>query len=152
MAYGRIVVGIDGSPLSREALRWAAEEAELRDCVLEAVYGWQVATEPRPAGDFGAVPPREAYQAAAERRLRAVVEETLPPQRRGRVTVRAVHRPPAKALLECCPGADLVVVGSKGHGVVVTALLGGVATELLRRSPAPVVVIREVLGATADRT
>ena len=68
-AYGHIVVGVDGSPTSRAALRWAAREAELRRCALDAVYGWQVKGEPRPPGEWGGVaPPIEAYQQQARAR------------------------------------------------------------------------------------
>ncbi len=71
-AYGHIVVGVDGSPTSRAALRWAAREAELRHCTLEVVYGWQVKGEPRPPGDWGGVaPPMEAYQEQAQARIQA---------------------------------------------------------------------------------
>ena len=53
--YGHIVVGVDGSPLSRQALLWAAREAELRNCPLDVVYGFQVKDEPRPPGEWGGV-------------------------------------------------------------------------------------------------
>src|SRR6185295_4045872 len=78
-AYGHIVVGVDGSPTSRAALRWAAREAELRRCALDVVYGWQVKGEPRPPGEWGGVaPPIEAYQQQARARTQGVVDEVLP--------------------------------------------------------------------------
>ena len=78
-AYGHIVVGVDGSPTSRAALRWAAREAEMRNCPLDVVYGWQVKGEPRPPGEWGGVaPPIEAYQQQAQARIQAVVDEVLP--------------------------------------------------------------------------
>ena len=142
-AYRRIVVGVDGSPVSRDALRWAAREAELRDCPLEVVYGWQVSTEPRPPGvDLGVAPPLEAYQRQAEARIVKVVTETLGPGRVGRVSVQAVHRTPGRALIERSQDADLLVLGSKGRGRLAAWLLGSVSDEAVQRAPCSVVIVR----------
>src|SRR5215475_2241763 len=141
--YRRIVVGVDGSPVAREALRWAAEEAELRDCAVEAVYGWQVSTEPRPQGvEPGVAPPLDAYQRQAEQRIAAVVAETLAPELAKRVTVRAVHRTPGRALIEEAEDADLLVLGSKGHGRLAAWLLGSIRDEAVQRAPCSVVIVR----------
>jgi nucleotide-binding universal stress UspA family protein len=142
-AFRRIVVGVDGSPVSRVALRWAAQEAKLRDCELEVVYGWQVSTEPRPPGvDLGVAPPLEAYQRQAEERLAGIVAETLGPSRTNRVTVRAVHRTPGRALIEQSRDADLLVLGSKGHGRLAAWLLGSISDEAVQRAPCSVVIVR----------
>ena len=142
-AYGHIVVGVDGSPLSREALRWAAREAELRDCPLDVVYGWQVSTEPRPPG---------AYQQQAERKVRDIIAEVLPGGPSGEVTVHAPHRPAGRALLSFCDGADLIVIGSKPHGRLASWLVGSVSDDALRNASCTVVVVRPpVEGAPADR-
>ena len=101
-AYGHIVVGVDGSPLSREALRWAAREAELHGCPLDVVYGWQVSTEPRPPGTWGGVaPPLAAFQEQAERKVRDIIAEELPDGLSCEVTVHALHKPrrPGAAVL-----------------------------------------------------
>jgi nucleotide-binding universal stress UspA family protein len=141
--HRRIVVGVDGSPMSRAALRWAAEEATLRDCALEAVYGWQVSTEPRPQGiDPGVAPPLEAYQRQAEQRIAAVVADTLGPEQAQRVTVLAVHRTPGRALIEGSQNADLLVLGSKGRGRLAAWLLGSVSGEAVQRAPCTVVIVR----------
>jgi nucleotide-binding universal stress UspA family protein len=142
-AYRRIVVGVDGSPVSRDALRWAAAEAELRDCRLEVVYGWQVSTEPRPPDvELGVAPPLEAYQQQAEERIGGVVAETLGPDGSGRITVRAVHRTPGRALIQQSEDADLLVLGSKGHGRLATWLLGSISDEAVQRAPCSVVIVR----------
>jgi nucleotide-binding universal stress UspA family protein len=141
--YRRIVVGVDGSPVSRDALRWAAEEAELRDCVVEVVYGWQVSTEPRPVGaDLGVAPPLEAYERQAKERIAGIVAETLGPDRHGRVTVHAVHRTPGRALVEQARDADLLVLGSKGRGRLAAWLLGSISEEAVQRAPCSVVIVR----------
>jgi nucleotide-binding universal stress UspA family protein len=142
-ARRRIVVGVDGSPVSRAALRWAAEEAGLRDCDLEVVYGWQVSTEPRPPDvDLGVTPPLEAYQQQAEQRIAQVVEETLGPRRDDRLTVHAVHRTPGRALIEQARDASLLVLGSKGRGRLAAWLLGSISDEAVQRAPCSVVIVR----------
>jgi nucleotide-binding universal stress UspA family protein len=149
--YRRIVVGVDGSSVSRDALRWAAEEAELRDCTLDVVYGWQVSTEPRPPGvDLGVAPPLEAYQRQAEKRVAKIVAETLGPDRNGRVTVHAVHRTPGRALIEHSREADLLVLGSKGRGRLAAWLLGSISEEAVQRSPCSVVIVRPRPGTPSS--
>jgi nucleotide-binding universal stress UspA family protein len=142
-AFRPIVVGVDGSPLSRDALRWAAVEAELRDCPLDVVYGWQVSTQPRPPGvDLGVAPPLEAYQEAATRRIEQVVAKTLPERLRARVRVHAVHKPPGKALIWFAQDADLLVVGSRTHGRLAGWLLGSVSDEAIENAPCAAVIVR----------
>jgi nucleotide-binding universal stress UspA family protein len=141
--YRRIVVGVDGSAVSRDALRWAAAEAELRDCPVEVVYGWQVSTEPRPPDvDLGVAPPLEAYQRQAEQRIRGIVAETLGPGPAGRVSVQAVHHTPGKALIERARDADLLVLGSRGRGRLAAWLLGSISDAAVQRAPCSVVIVR----------
>lgn len=141
--YRRIVVGVDGSPVSRHALAWAAREAQLRGCQLDVVYGWQVSTEPRPPGvGLGVAPPLEAYQRQAAEKLERIVRETLGPQPRLRYAVHAVHRAPGRALVEESEDADLLVLGTKGHGRLAAWLLGSIADEAVNRAPCSVVIVR----------
>ena len=151
-AYGHIVVGVDGSPLSRLALTWAAREAELRNCPLDVVYGFQVKDEPRPPGEWGAfAPPVEAYQEQAERRVRQIVDEVLPGGVRCELTVHAMHKTAGRALLSFCGTADLLVVGSAPHGRLASWLVGSVSDEALRSASCTVVVVRPpVEGTPAD--
>jgi nucleotide-binding universal stress UspA family protein len=142
-AYGHIVVGVDGSPLSRAALLWAAREAELRRCPLDVVYGWQVKNEPRPPGDWGAVaPPVEAYQEQAQARIQAIVDEVLPGGVQCELRVHALHKPAGRALLTFCGTADLLVVGSKEHGRLAGWLVGSTSDDALKNATCTVVVVR----------
>lgn len=142
-AYGHIVVGVDGSPLSREALRWAAREAELRTCPLDVVYGWQVASEPRPPGEWGGVaPPLSAFQEQAESRVRDIIAEELPDGLTCDVTVHALHKPPGRALLTFCGDADMIVIGSRPHGRLAAWLVGSVSDNTLKNASCTVVVVK----------
>jgi nucleotide-binding universal stress UspA family protein len=142
-AYGHIVVGVDGSPTSRVALRWAAREAVLRHCALDVVYGWQVKGEPRPPGEWGGVaPPIEAYQEQAQARIQGVVDEVLPSGTNCEINVHAVHKPAGRALLTFCAAADLLVIGSKEHGRLASWLVGSSFDEALKNAACTVVVVR----------
>ena len=142
-AYGHIVVGVDGSPTSRAALRWAAREAELRRCALDVVYGWQVKGEPRPPGEWGGVaPPIEAYQQQARARTQGVVDEVLPNGARCELHVHAIHKPPGRALLSFCGTADLLVVGAKERGRLAGWLVGSTFDAALKNATCTVVVVR----------
>jgi len=150
-AYGHIVVGVDGSPTSRAALRWAAREAQLRRCPLDVVYGWQVKGEPRPPGDWGGVaPPVEAYQQQAQERLQAIVDEVLPDGLTCDLAVHAVHKPAGRALLTFCDRADLLVVGAKEHGRLAGWLVGSTSDDALKNATCTVVVVRPPAAERAE--
>ena len=141
--YGHIVVGVDGSPTSRAALRWAAQEAELRHCALDVVYGWQVKGEPRPPGEWGGVaPPIEAYQQQAQARIQGIVDEVLPNGANCQLNVQAIHKPAGRALLTFCATADLLVVGAKEHGRLAGWLVGSTSDDALKNATCTVVVVR----------
>jgi nucleotide-binding universal stress UspA family protein len=153
-AYGHIVVGVDGSPTSRTALRWAAREAELRRCALDVVYGWQVKGEPRPPGDWGGVaPPIEAYQQQAQARIQLIVDEVLPDGAECDLRVHAMHKPAGRAMLSFCGTADLLVVGAKERGRLAGWLVGSTSDEALKNATCTVVVVRPAAAdrAAADR-
>lgn len=144
----RIVVGVDGSPSSREALRWAVRQAKLTGASVEAITAWQSPTllglgspfsEAEPsAGDDGRI------KTAAENVMRAAVAEAAA-QSAG-VTVKAAvgEGSAAQFLLDAAQGASLVVVGSRGHGGIAGTLLGSVGQTLAQHSPCPVLIIRGV--------
>ncbi len=141
----RIVVGVDGSDSSKAALRWAIRQAKLTGGSVDAVtvwrfpstYGWA----PRPEG----VPDLEG---AAKRTLIAALAEVsgLEPG----VLVRPVvtEGDAAGALLHAARGADLLVVGSRGHGGFASALLGSVSMHCALHAHCPVLVFRDEQEAT----
>ena len=137
----KIVVGVDGSQGSRAALRWAHEEAQLRKCELEIVTVWQFPiTTTLPA--FGAMPTPEDLGGEAERALiAAVAEEGIVSTTDVPVTILVAEGAAAAALLDASNDADLLVVGSRGHGGFAGLLLGSVSQQCVTHAPRPVVVV-----------
>lgn len=141
MAHGRIVVGVDGSQPSLEALRWAARQAALTGANLEAVIAW----EPPSVYGWIALPGRPEdfdFQEPAVRTLEAAVNAALPPEQADGITRTVVTGNPAQAVLDRAEGADLVVVGARGHGTFRATLLGSVSHTVTAHAPCPVVVVR----------
>ena len=143
----RIVVGLDGSEHGAAALRFAAEEAELRDASLVVVHAWTyVPLAPIQSGyDTMEMPPAlvAGDLEREEEDARRLVDEalaTLPTDLP--VEKRIVAGGPAEAILDEAQGATLVVVGSRGHGRLAAALLGSVSSRVIEHAPCPVVVVR----------
>ena len=145
---GRIVVGVDGSPSSREAVRWAAGEAERHDAELEAIYAYvpplPAAVVNAPTNPLIAAPeiPPENLAKQAEQKLEAVLEEVFGERRPARLTSRVVASPPAAALISESLDADQLVVGSRGHGGFRGLLLGSVSEQVVRHARGTVTVVR----------
>jgi len=141
VADERIVAGVDGSEPARTALRWALRQARLTGAVLEAVIAWEY-----PVFSVGQVllPPDDP-ETIAGRTLDEAVRAALGPDPEAEVRQRVLAGHPARLLVEAAEGADLLVVGSRGHGTFAAALLGSVAQHCVQHAPCPVVVVR---GAT----
>ncbi len=136
-----VVVGIDGSPESRDALRWAADEAQARGAPLRVVTCWSF-----PAMPWGPYQPPlsgdEFAQGASNVALdeiRSVLgrepdDETL--------SLDVIEGAPSLRLLEYADRAQLLVVGSRGRGGFAGLLLGSVSQHLAEHADCPVVIIR----------
>jgi nucleotide-binding universal stress UspA family protein len=139
----RIVVGIDGSDSALAALRWSVREAELRDGRVEAVIAWHYpATYWQPAGidvDFEGSA-RQVLSAAL-----ATVDGLAPGV--PLLPVVAEGYPP-DVLLTAAKGADLLVVGSRGHSGFTSALIGSVSLHCVLHAHCPVLVLREERGGS----
>ena len=138
-----IIVGIDGSARSRQALEWAVNEAAVRHAPLtvltvhQAAAGFFASHVTYP-GDQGLT--RQAQELAQKETdlvLDKVDEESRPPS----VTVRAVNGLPAEELIRESADADMIVVGSRGAGGFARLLLGSVSTQVTHHAHCPVVVI-----------
>ena len=140
----RIVVGVDGSHWSDAAAAWAYEEAQLRGATLELVHCWDYPyygtvdligkdDELRSDAETGA---HELLRTAADRVRDAHPGATV------EVVASLARGTGAPALLRAAEGADMLVIGSRGHGTLVGALLGSVSHAVVSNATLPVVVVR----------
>jgi nucleotide-binding universal stress UspA family protein len=140
----RIVVGIDGSDHSKKALRWALDEAQLRGASLEVVFAWML---PVYATGYGFAPgdlidPKILGDGAAEQ-LDQAVTEVAGAMTDLKISRKTVEGMAAQVLVEEAEGADLLVVGSRGHGGFAGLLLGSVSQQCAQHASCPVVIIRD---------
>jgi nucleotide-binding universal stress UspA family protein len=133
-AVSSIVVGFDGSDHAGAALRWALEFAGTTAAVRVVA-----AIEVAPWVDEELSRDRFADQIEGEERRITDALDAVDPD--GRAERSIVLQGPRQALAEAQPGTDLVVVGTRGRGLVAAGLLGSVSTWLLHDSTVPVVVV-----------
>nr|WP_083212255.1 universal stress protein [Mycobacterium malmoense] len=133
-----IAVGIDGSEASKDALRWAANQAQLTSGEVHAVIAWQTPSS------YGYYVDYFDADAAADARktLQEVVSSTLGESPSVPVTSRVVKGQPAEVLIEASRSADLLVVGSRGRGAFTGMLLGSVSQHCVQHAACPVLVVR----------
>ena len=138
-----IVVGVDGSPESKQALRWAIQEAHLRQATVRAINVWTYplifAGEYVPADVIDANVLREAAQEVLDRAVVEAAGETPD------VYIERVvdHGSVAHVLVEAAKEADLLVVGSRGHGGFTGTLLGSVSQQCAQHASCAVVIVRK---------
>ncbi len=159
----RIVVGVDGSPPSRVALRWSVAEARFRGVTLDVVHTWSPDFTPWTssmyAGPAGALwvedvelPPidnvRHGLLATLEKLLadEGLTESGDPP-----TTRRIVEGPSGPSLVEAAHGADLLVVGARGFGEIRGLFVGSVSLYCVAHASVPVVVVRGEASDEHDR-
>jgi len=134
----RVVVGVDGSPPSRNAMRWAGNEAALHGVGLLVVHAWLY---PYLAVDAASAQARDLANIDAacvlERAVESAREEFAIEVEGGLVEAR-----PLTALLETVRDGDLLVVGARGRGGFTANHFGYTVKSVLDRSPVPVVVVR----------
>jgi nucleotide-binding universal stress UspA family protein len=138
---GPVLLGVDGSPANDPAVGFAFEEAALRGVPLLALHGWTgpVSTGP---GDVLPLVYEVAEVEAGEARLLAEAlagwHDKYPD-----VEVRRllVHRHARTALIDAASRAQVVVLGTRGHGGFIGLLLGSVSQAVLHHAASPVVVV-----------
>jgi nucleotide-binding universal stress UspA family protein len=141
-AHGPVVVGVDGSPTSEAALAFAFDEASTRGAVLVAVMTSQDFTVDsaynvsRMAADWAQV--EEDERRLLAQRL-AGWQEKHPDVDVHRVVLRDR---PARALMRYAAQAQLLVVGSHGHGGFTGMLIGSTSQALVHHAPCPLAIVR----------
>jgi nucleotide-binding universal stress UspA family protein len=135
-----IVVGVDGSPPSRQALEWAALEAENRHRDLLVVKNWH---DPMFGGPgFSAMYEADLVRLDAEAELEAIARAAREAHPAVRIESALVDGSPVSSLLMRARDAELLVVGSRGNGGFLKLELGSVSTKAARRSLVPIVIVR----------
>ncbi|MCJ1678492.1 universal stress protein [Streptomyces sp. APSN-46.1] len=142
----RVVVGVDGSPASYEALRWAVRYARSIAATVDAVAAFELPgavgwSAPAVDAEFDETQARLAMNDEIQNVLRQVGEVPL--------EQHLVRGGAADALIAASAGAELLVVGSRGRGGFARLLLGSVSHQCATHASCPVVVVRA--GTTGDK-
>jgi nucleotide-binding universal stress UspA family protein len=133
----RIVVGVDGSEQSKDALRWASRIAAAEGARIDAIAAWNFPT----MIGMDAIPPNYSPETDIEKSLITTVDEVFGANRPTDMRVRALEGPAARVLLDVSKGALMLIVGSRGHGGFVGLLLGSVSARVAEHATCPVLVV-----------
>ncbi len=135
----RIVVGVDGSASSIASLNWAVHQAELTGAQVEALTAWQWPSKyqwSRPPSDYDPA-------GDAQKGIDAIIDELKSAHPSVPIQPKVVEGSPARVLVEESQGAELLVVGSRGHGEFPGMLLGSVSQHCVTSAHCAVVVLRD---------
>lgn len=136
---GRIVVGIDGSPASIQALRWALTFATFTGSATEVIVAWDW---PANLGWTFLFPSDCEPELSTEQVLDNLIGQWRTEFPNQLIEGRVVQGHAAPLLVEASKGADLLVVGCRGHGAFVGMLIGSVSQYCVTNAHCPVLVHR----------
>lgn len=153
---GHIVVGVDGSSGSRSALAFALQDAARRKATVTVVAAFAppdfwVPLHGVPQISLDEI--RDGMQCHVERTVAEVTEKLrgelgqIPP-----VTIRVVAGSAAQVLLETAEQADLLVVGSRGHGGISSVLLGSVSMQCTLHATSPITIVHSAGDMTEEES
>ena len=139
-ARPRIVTGVDGSESSLSALRWAIRQAGLTGAAVDVVIAWHY-PDLAASGGYGmtvaGIEPAYDFREDAEKIVADAISRTLDPASDVPVRACVTEGHAAQVLLDAAAGADALVVGSRGHGGFVEALLGSVSQHCVQHALCP---------------
>ena len=133
----RVVVGVDGSDCSEAAVRWAADYANLLGASLELVIGWHWPTSYGVPVGYDGFDPEEDARKVVEAAAADVV--AVPADRVKTVVGQGAA---GDVLVHASEGAVALVVGTRGHGSLASALVGSTSVHCVHHAQCPVVVVR----------
>lgn len=137
-----VVVGVDGSKLSEQAIDFAFRHADAHGYRLLAVHAWHSPAGTYEGGHGPLMFDRAEIEAAAELLVAKSVAGAMADHPDVEVETRLINGKPARALLSSAESADLVVVGSRGRGGFTGLLLGSVSQGVLHHAHCPVAIVR----------
>jgi nucleotide-binding universal stress UspA family protein len=145
---GVIVVGVDRSASAKAALRFTLDEARLRQARVRVIHAWQFRPPYGRSVGIEGVPlalgaDLDGFQRAAAAELDAIVAEAAPGAGGFGIEKRVEQGDPATVLVDQSRDADLLVVGSRGHGGFASLLLGSVSQACAQHAACPVVIVRD---------
>jgi nucleotide-binding universal stress UspA family protein len=138
-----VVAGVDGSAHSIAALSWASRYAAATGATVRAVLAWHYpATVGGPPVGVAPDPVRQETEEQMRQHLAEAVAKVYPDPSAAAVETRVRYGHPAPVLIEESQDADLLVVGSHGHGAFTGMLVGSVSLHCVNNAACPVVVVR----------
>jgi nucleotide-binding universal stress UspA family protein len=149
----RIVVGVDGSSASENALRWAIDEARYRGAKIDAVHAFSYPAIGGLASAAGAGIDWEDLAIGARKLVADAVDRarrSCPAGHDVGIRPMAVAGAATEILLDAAKEADLLVLGTRGHGGLSGLLLGSVSNYCSHHSLCPLVLVPP-LTAVSDQ-
>ena len=141
--YGPVVVGVDGSDVSRKATEVAFEEAQARGAELHAIHTWVDTQIQGPGGGYSVA---DDHWTAVQQEKQQLLDDYLGDLQQSfpDVTVKTsiTRDRPVRALTSAAEGAQLLITGSHGRGGFKGMLLGSTSRALLQSAPCPMMVVR----------
>jgi nucleotide-binding universal stress UspA family protein len=146
--HAHVVVGVDDSPQSQAAVRWAAAHADMTGAELDIVHVWGL--EPSdmygPTGDL-----RDAVLPDLRKRLEDMVTDAIGPATGPTAwTLEIIQGPPGPTLVQRARDADLLVVGTGEHAGVRRLVSGSVSHHCLSHAHGPVVAVPALAQPAAE--
>ena len=143
---GLVVVGVDGSKQSIAALHWAARHAAATGAAVRAVLAWHWPTAAgQPLPEHAPPSVREETEREMREMLAHAISQAFPGGATAQARIGYGH--PAQVLIEESKEADLLVVGSSGHGAFTGMLVGSVSIHCVTSAYCPVIVVRGTVAA-----
>ncbi len=142
----RIVVGVDGSEPSKQALRWAGQIAGALDAEITAIAAWHI---PIGYGISGSAFPWDPAEDTTKA-LTEAVDEVFGPHRPIGIELLVGQGNSAEVLLDRSRDALMLIVGSRGHGGFAGLLLGSVSSSVAEHATCPVLVVHGDRGVAKD--
>ena len=141
---GDIVVGVDGSEGAARALDWASDLAQLKNDRLVVVTAWHVPAAAYGAPGFAPMVSPSLEQQAREAAEAVAADAVARAEKAGvdEVESHVEEGNAAEILVRASQGADLVVVGSRGHGGFAGLILGSVSEQGMQHAHVPTLVVR----------